>query len=577
MKHATLLITCLTLSNAQFASIMDGFTAGILNGIGQATGSNFWSNLASGNVQAQSSTSNGTNLSSGTNFLGVDLNDLATAAMVTSTIFEQIPIATMTAGLNDMKNSGLLKQANVGSKTDEQKRSSLPPSGTRPAKGMCYSPSMAEDGTIIGGFTVCIPSESLNLDSSKPDTWPRLGWSDKKTCPAQCKSKLMSKGSSFDGYYCATSQYSDPSCLIDKLRTKAGDIIFEGRLVHDTVMNNVLIRCMISPTADGLLRATTDVQYEISVETVANSDASVAAQSVDVLNLFPVVLSSNNVGTFFEALGANVTNLSPQSSTGNSTTNYVDDRVQSATTSVWFQTLKSVSDVFTNQVIGNTKSGSDLISQSGPTFTNTTIGNLASLVNSVFANKGNNTDAVISSSTTTTTTTTTKNATGVRRRLADSSPSSPSSDSPLRGAPVNVVTFPPSSSASSNTNKKNETENDRLNKKRDREGPAPYFDMSPPPTTNPAQPPKLPASAAPATNSTTTTPTAATRNEKNIRGGRKHQEEANNGKEHALKAQSKDIDAKRTDPNAHKKVYVSPIQQRLMSTDNNDRNVKHFY
>eukprot|EP00919_Chromeraceae_sp_WS-2016_P032602 GHVR01076955.1.p1 GENE.GHVR01076955.1~~GHVR01076955.1.p1 ORF type:complete len:473 (+),score=129.15 GHVR01076955.1:44-1462(+) len=207
--------------------------------------------------------------------------------MVGVQMTQKVPVSELIYGMDALRQSGLTKRR-FGSDDNSVKKLSLPPPGTAKAVGQCYNPSRADDGVLLGGLTCCIPVTSLRNADEEP---PRLGGVNNEFCEAA----LMSKGSRFDGHWCVTTQYSDPTCRLTKYQAGPGQVLFEGRLTHDEPMNNVVCRCMIEETEPGVYTTTTDVQYELSAQAVLNPETTERAQKGAMLGASSELINPDNL------------------------------------------------------------------------------------------------------------------------------------------------------------------------------------------------------------------------------------------------------------------------------------------
>jgi len=224
----------------------------------------------------------------------------ALAAVGLNTV-QQAPVQEMIFGFDALRQSGLFKRRSVGG-NERTKILSLPPPGTPKPKGQCYNPARSNDGVLLGGLTCCIPSSTLqNVDVDDEDEYPLLGGIDKDSCRAA----LMSRGSRFDGQWCVTTQYADPTCRLSKIQAGPRQVLFEVNLMHNEPMNNVICRCMISQNDDDTFDTITDIQWEVSADAVLEPENQEGAQALTFLSTFPMVISESNVAVA-QSIGDNI-------------------------------------------------------------------------------------------------------------------------------------------------------------------------------------------------------------------------------------------------------------------------------
>eukprot|EP00388_Colpodella_angusta_P044009 GDKK01061416.1.p1 GENE.GDKK01061416.1~~GDKK01061416.1.p1 ORF type:complete len:613 (+),score=105.29 GDKK01061416.1:108-1841(+) len=215
-----------------------------------------------------------------------NFNNAFQAALLTAAGFEQVPVADLAYSIEAMRQTGLLKRYNLVT-DDTLKAQSAPPTGTEPAIGQCYTPTLSADKlTWTGGMTCCIPTSALQNGTKKP---PYLGGVETTSCQAT----IMSKGSSFDGNYCATTSYSNSPCSLTKHKVSNEEVIIEAYLKHNEAMNNVICRCYLK--SDGT--AIVDAQYDINVSAVKNATNSAGAQTATVFASLSDLINTQNIIT----------------------------------------------------------------------------------------------------------------------------------------------------------------------------------------------------------------------------------------------------------------------------------------
>lgn len=307
------------------------------------------------------------------------LNSLFQTALLTAAAFEQIPVSDLAYSIESLRQTGLLKRYNLIT-DDTLKSQSAPPEGTEAATGQCYTPSLSADlVTWTGGMTCCIPTSSLQSGTKNP---PYLGGVETLACQAT----IMSKGSSFDGSYCATTPYSNSPCGLTKYKVSDTSVIIEAYLKHNEAMNNVICRCLI--TADG--NATLDVGYDIDVSAVDDAQDSIGAQTAtifaslsSIINTSTVISSAQIINSAASLLGWSDSSAvsSTQSSDGASTDAGLIDLGSVSTTSADSalqigSALGSLSTLFVNNAVSPALAQS--LSSGGTTVTAESVGSVNS-------------------------------------------------------------------------------------------------------------------------------------------------------------------------------------------------------